>query len=348
MPPRDDRGYVLMNSVMSIFEYGNLPEQSISTKRAKLQALPADYDPDIGIPFLLADRPKQAGGASWQMARGEGYVNPWQRRDGAAVMAIEGGAGASNGYAYGPLDVATDRYRLLRVKLSGTENAKYFIQLSGPGTPTVFRSEWLHPSARPEEVRFDLPPGKKADQLILYTWTEDGHRAENRFESLAFEGGDKRLEVNLEKLAADRVKSILAVACTEPLDQFPSQVTLKLDRPRRLEKLYLLTANLVKTLKCYYPAAEVVVRYADGGDQRHQMIPPYTMPSLVSNICPRAHAVAAGTLEGGGNPVSDRRCYLSVTDLVLDPSKPAVAIELRSVTTESLLGLVGAAVLEAP
>ena len=60
------------------------------------------------------------------------------------------------------------------------------------------------------------------------------------------------------------------------------------------------------------------IEILDGSEQLHQMIPPYTMPSLVSNICPRAHAVPAGTLEGGGNPVSDRGCYLSVTDVVLD------------------------------
>ena len=83
---------------------------------------------------------------------------------------------------------------------------------------------------------------------------------------------------------------LLAVCCTQPYDQFPSRVTLKLPEPQRAEKLYLLTANLVKPLKCYYPGAEVIVPYADGSEQLHQMIPPYTMPSVIGNICPRAHA----------------------------------------------------------
>ena len=81
---------------------------------------------------------------------------------------------------------------------------------------------------------------------------------------------------------------LVAVCCTHPYDQFPSRVALKLPEPIRAEKLYLLTANLVKTLKCYYPGAEVIIHYADGSEQSHQMIPPYTMPSVIGNICPRA------------------------------------------------------------
>ena len=47
---------------------------------------------------------------------------------------------------------------------------------------------------------------------------------------------------------------IMAVCCTEPYQQFPSKVVLRLPEPKPAEKLYLLSANLVKTLKCYYPA----------------------------------------------------------------------------------------------
>jgi hypothetical protein len=166
----------------------------------------------------------------------------------------------------------------------------------------------------------------------------------------------KRLKMAKENPSYDRLTGVsfatqpgrlLAVNCTQPYLQFPSQVTVKLPRPRRAEKLYLLTANLVKTLKCYYPGAEIVVYYAQGPPQLHQLIPPYTMPSLVSNICPQAHAVRIGQLEGGGNPVADPGCYLSVIDVILDSARPVVAIEFRSVATETLLGLVGLTLLEA-
>ena len=130
---------------------------------------------------------------------------------------------------------------------------------------------------------------------------------------------------------------LLAICCTEPYDQFPGRVVLRLASPRPAEKLYLLSANLVKTLKCYYPAAEIRAGYADGTEQLFSLVPPYTMPSLVSQICPAACAIRVGRLVGEGNPVPDSSCYFSVTDFVLDPTKPLVSIELRCVATETLL-----------
>jgi hypothetical protein len=124
-------------------------------------------------------------------------------------------------------------------------------------------------------------------------------------------------------------------------------VTLELPVPLRAEKLYLWTANLVKPLKCYAPGAEAVLRYADGSEQLHQMIPPYTMPSVIGNICPLSHVVKIGKLTGNAGQVVDTQAYLSLTDVVLDPSKPVTAIELRCVATETLLGVAGATLMEA-
>ncbi len=140
---------------------------------------------------------------------------------------------------------------------------------------------------------------------------------------------------------------ILALCCTEPYAQFPSAATLQLDPPRRLEKLYLLTANLIKTLKCYYPGGELVVQYADGSRETHLMIPPYTMPGSVGNTCPKALAIRFGNIVGAP-PTADKTGYLSVLDTVLDGSKPVTSIEIRCVATETLVGIVGATVLEAP
>ena len=74
---------------------------------------------------------------------------------------------------------------------------------------------------------------------------------------------------------------------------------------------------------------------------------PPRMPSVVSSICPRAGAIPIGKLVGYGNPVNDTGAYLSVIDVVADATKPAVSIELRCVATETLLGVVGATILEA-
>ncbi len=140
---------------------------------------------------------------------------------------------------------------------------------------------------------------------------------------------------------------VLALCCTEPYEQFPSRVLLRLPEPRRVEKLYLLSANLVKTLKCYYPGAEIRARYADGSDQLFSLSPPHTLPSVVGRICPAACAIRVGSLQGEGNPVPDTACYFSVTDTVLDGAKPLASIELRCVATETLLGVVGLTLLDA-
>ncbi len=139
---------------------------------------------------------------------------------------------------------------------------------------------------------------------------------------------------------------ILAVCCTEPYDQFPSSTALSLGVPMNLEKLYFLTANLVKPRKSYFPAAELVVHYVDGAPVTHPLVPPHTMPGLLQHFCPRACAIPYGYLTSG-NPIPDNRCYLSVTDIVLDAARAVGSIEVRSATTESILGVLGMTLLDA-
>ena len=78
------------------------------------------------------------------------------------------------------------------------------------------------------------------------------------------------------------------------------------------------------------------------------MIPPYTMPSLIGNICPRAWVVPIGKLAGHAGPVVDTQAFLSLTDVVLDSAKAVMAVELRCVATKTLLGIAGVTILEAP
>jgi hypothetical protein len=134
----------------------------------------------------------------WRQIRSEGEHNAWKTSGGAAVMSIQGRQGASNGYACGPLHFSTDEHTKLRVRLSGTQNARFYIDVMGQSNSIVFASKWTESPTQTEELAFDLPPGREVERLVLYTWTEDGERAENRFESVTFEGDREVMHVDLD------------------------------------------------------------------------------------------------------------------------------------------------------
>ncbi len=137
----------------------------------------------------------------------------------------------------------------------------------------------------------------------------------------------------------DEKTRILALVNTEPRQQLPAAAVLRLSEPVRLEKIYLLTANLTKTLKCYYPGAEMIVHYSSGSSQTIQMVPPYTMSCMVQRMSPNAYAVPFGRLPRVSVISSDT--HLAVCDLLPDPSRLVSAIELRCVASETIFGIVG-------
>jgi len=137
----------------------------------------------------------------WRCIRSQGRHNSWRRGGGATVMRIEGKAQASNGYACNLAPVSTDEYGALRVKLSGSTNAKYFVDVKDDKGLVILSSKWIDSPEKPTERTFALPPGKRAAVLILYTWTVDGKPAENRFESVAFAGKGRTRPVALTAAA---------------------------------------------------------------------------------------------------------------------------------------------------
>ena len=76
--------------------------------------------------LVLSDRPTKP---VWRRIRSEGTHNAWEYRDSAAVMSIEGRPEASNGYSLEPVGISTDQYDRLRLKISGTENARYYVDV---------------------------------------------------------------------------------------------------------------------------------------------------------------------------------------------------------------------------
>jgi len=120
----------------------------------------------------------------------------------------------------------------------------------------------------------------------------------------------------------------------------PSEAVIELKKPVYADKIYMLTANLTKTCKSYYPAAEVEIVYESGENQSVQLIPPYNMPSFAQTFCPAAFQIPLGEIEN--KQIMDyEQPGLSVTDLVTDRTRRIKKMIFRTVASETVLGIVG-------
>lgn len=140
-------------------------------------------------------------------------------------------------------------------------------------------------------------------------------------------------------------------------------------------KLYLLTANLQKSLKCYTPHAEVTfgmrallwlscsfsehkisefsVRcglvYVDGQREVVSLTPPFSFSALGGNpgfesFVPAHYSLPFGTLNAILGSSSSKLAVMDI--LVPSPKKLLSSIELKTVVTEAIFGVMGAAVLQ--
>lgn len=142
-------------------------------------------------------------------------------------------------------------------------------------------------------------------------------------------------------------RNLLALSCTQPYDQLPSEVSIMLEDPCYIEKIYLLTADLFKPLKTYYPGAEVIIRYETGEHQIAQLIPPYSMGCMLQPVSPQALHVDFGSIGELADGLVPRRPGLSVSDIVLDESRKACEITFRCVATETMFGILAVTLLQA-
>ena len=148
----------------------------------------------------LGGRPSQT---HWRLHRDEGEQSTFVRDGTGAVMTLVGRKEASNGFACGPLDYSTDDYARLRVQVSGTVNARYYVDVLGPGNSVLSGSGWIDTPQSPQERVFHLPAKKTITTVVLYTWTKDGQRAQNRFHSLRLEGAKGNLPLELPTAVGD-------------------------------------------------------------------------------------------------------------------------------------------------
>ena len=145
--------------------------------------------------LVLGTRARQP---HWRNIRAQGTHNGWESRAGIAAMSIEGKTGASNGWRCEPFEFFTDDYQTMRLVLSGSANARYYVDLMDAAGDVIFATRWRATPAKAETCLFSLPSGKTVGSVILYTQTSDGKRAQNRFETMQFEGRKGTLAVRLD------------------------------------------------------------------------------------------------------------------------------------------------------
>ena len=169
--------------------------------------------------------------AHWRQIRAQGNHNAWESHGHVGVMSIAGKAGASNGWEIEPIDFSTDDYTTLRVTLSGSDNARYFVDVMDSAGQVVFATQWQATPVDEETRLFKLPPGQQAASVILYTWTKDGKHAENRFQTVQFEGSRGVLPVSLDSASLPTTRARLdirrAVARVEGADGGPAKATIR-------------------------------------------------------------------------------------------------------------------------
>lgn len=126
-------------------------------------------------------------GRRWQAVR-TARENAFELRGGLAVMVVGGVPDSSNGYAC-ELEAIPQGWVRLRLVLSGTPNAEYFVHLKGAGggRSILINSGWRPGPKKMETVTFELPPGGRPARLELYARTQRA-MAEIRYKEIVFEG----------------------------------------------------------------------------------------------------------------------------------------------------------------
>jgi len=212
----------------------------------------------------------------WRNIRAQGRHNGWESRDGAAVMSIAGDPGASNGWQCESLAFSTDDYDKMRLTLSGSANAQYYVDVMDLWGNVIFATKWQRTPVEPTTRLFTLPAGQQADSVILYTQTSNGKRAENRFERLQFEGrkGTLLVKLNLATLPTTQARLDLrrAAAQIEGTPEGPPKATIRALAQRNA---FLIQADVAARLEQFQTAdtLDATIGQNDGVQWLHQKIP---------------------------------------------------------------------------
>ncbi len=201
--------------------------------------------------------------------------NAWGFADATATMLVEGQVGASNGYGCDLL-LPAGGYRRLRLRLSGTGNAEFFVSLRDAEGVEVVRSGWQTAPAGEEARVFELPAGATPMRLELYARTKGG-AAEIRYREITFEGETgPRHSLDLTRVGAaveDRARLDLrsAVAEIEAGDDTPPTIVRALADRNAFLIHSPRAASLEPVVPHHLPPPEEGV--TDGVSWLHQPLP---------------------------------------------------------------------------
>ncbi|NLH73239.1 MAG: hypothetical protein GX456_09320 [Verrucomicrobia bacterium] len=141
-------------------------------------------------------------------------------------------------------------------------------------------------------------------------------------------------------------RNLLMIANTHP-HELPSGVRLDLS-PVNANKLYLLSLNMHLPQKCYTPAAQVVLWYSDGSQAVTELIPPLNFDcyyqdcgiNTAKRVLPAIPAYGMREWTPAfGIDLSEQ--HLTMTDIPCDATRKLTAIEIRSIATETFIGIAG-------
>ncbi|MBN2128539.1 MAG: hypothetical protein JW741_03550 [Sedimentisphaerales bacterium] len=258
---------------------GNWPNRGLILPEGSTWEGPDSYHahpypcPRACVRLILGTRPEQP---RWRNIRAQGTHNGWESREGASVMSIEGDAGASNGWRCEPFEFSTDDYDTMRLTVSGSANAQYYVDGMDAAGSVVFATKWQASPVESQTRLFSLPAGKAAGSVILYTMTRDGKRAENRFETLQFEGRKGTLPVKLDVplLPTTRARLDLRRAVAE-IDGAAGGPPRTAIRALAQRNAFLIESDVASRLEQFRTAdtPDAKIGQTDGVRWLHQTIP---------------------------------------------------------------------------
>lgn len=212
----------------------------------------------------------------WQQIRDQGQHNAWEFHNGVGVMSIEGKTGASNGWQVNPIEFSTDDYSTLRVVLSGSANAQYYVDVMDRAGQVLFATSWQTTPAAEQTRLFQMPPQQQAGSVVLYTQTGDGKLAQNHFKTIQFEGRQGILALDLDSQGLPTTQAHLdirrAVACIEGARGGPVQARIRALAQRNC---FLIEADVEARLEQFRTADTPDARMGKTRGVRwlHQTIP---------------------------------------------------------------------------